>query len=302
MNKHPKKNYYSILPSQIRYEKKLNPNAKLLYSEISTLSNKKGYCFATNSYFAQLFKVTNNSISRWISNLESAGYIKSKIIYSEKNKGVIQRQIYLTNLNTGLNSLDFDENKGINSETPINNSDDTPINNSDDTPINNSDDTPINNSDDTPINKIVNNNITGVNNTGVINTSNNNSSDVKSNYFIQFWDIYDKNIGLDKCEKLWADISDADIEKIFQTVELYVQSTPVLEYRKNPETYLRNKCWNDQIIFRNQNNGVQNGKSIQTTNGTAKSNFDNLSPYNKKSALTVGMVREDFELLRREGY
>ena len=48
-------NYYAIIPSNVRYSD-LKPNAKLLYGEITALSNKHGFCFASNKYFANLYK------------------------------------------------------------------------------------------------------------------------------------------------------------------------------------------------------------------------------------------------------
>lgn len=45
--------YYAIIPANVRYNKKLSPNEKLLYGELTCLTHQDGYCFATNSYFAQ---------------------------------------------------------------------------------------------------------------------------------------------------------------------------------------------------------------------------------------------------------
>ena len=46
--------YFAIIPGNIRYDKTLCPNAKLLYGEITSLCNKKGHCWASNSYFSKL--------------------------------------------------------------------------------------------------------------------------------------------------------------------------------------------------------------------------------------------------------
>ena len=58
--------YYAIIPATVRYDDRLTPNAKLLYGEITALSNKEGYCWAGNAYFANLYGVTKTSISTWI--------------------------------------------------------------------------------------------------------------------------------------------------------------------------------------------------------------------------------------------
>lgn len=63
-------NYYAIIPASIRYNKELKFAERLLYGEITALTNKEGYCFASNRYFADLYSVTPETISRWISHLK----------------------------------------------------------------------------------------------------------------------------------------------------------------------------------------------------------------------------------------
>lgn len=63
--------YYAIIPASIRYNKDLKFPERLLYGEITALTNKEGYCFASNRYFANLYSVTIETISRWISHLKS---------------------------------------------------------------------------------------------------------------------------------------------------------------------------------------------------------------------------------------
>ena len=86
-----KPNYYAIIPANVRYST-LKPNAKLLYGEITALSNKVGYCFASNSYFAELYNVNKNTVSRWLGDLKRLGFINI-IIERDKNNQIIKRTL-----------------------------------------------------------------------------------------------------------------------------------------------------------------------------------------------------------------
>lgn len=94
-NEHIVKSYYAIIPANVRYDNDLTPNAKLLYGEITALCNEKGYCWATNSYFAELYGVSKTSISKWISQLIEKGYIMSQINYKDNSKEVDKRHLYI---------------------------------------------------------------------------------------------------------------------------------------------------------------------------------------------------------------
>jgi hypothetical protein len=87
--------YYAIIPATVRYDKNLIPNAKLLYGEITALCNEKGFCWAGNSYFADLYSVTKKSISAWIGQLSENGFIKLVYIYKDGTKEILNRHIYL---------------------------------------------------------------------------------------------------------------------------------------------------------------------------------------------------------------
>lgn len=105
------KSYYSIIPANVRYDKDLTPNAKLLYAEITSLCNEYGYCWATNDYFAKLYNVSTTSISKWISSLVQNGYITTEIEYKEGSKQILKRYIRIINdpiqekLNTSLKKV-----------------------------------------------------------------------------------------------------------------------------------------------------------------------------------------------------
>jgi len=141
------KNYYAIIPANVRYDKDLSPNAKLLYGEITALSNEQGYCWATNSYFANLYNVTNRAISRWIAQLMEKGYISSVVTYKNGTKEIDSRKLYIGN-----------------------------------TPIDKNVHTPIDKNVHTPIDKNVQDNNTNINNTNINIYSANDAQDIWNLY------------------------------------------------------------------------------------------------------------------------
>nr|DAS87522.1 MAG TPA: replisome organizer protein [Caudoviricetes sp.] len=141
--------YYGILPANVRYDKNLKPMEKIIYSELTALSNKNGYCNATNSYFAELYEVSKNTVSLWISDLEKAGYIKTKLIYEVGTKIIKERRIYIAD--------------------PITKNNDT---------YHEKEVDPITKNNDTPITKNREDNNTSINNTRLIITNNNNLENI----------------------------------------------------------------------------------------------------------------------------
>ena len=90
-----KPNYYAVIPSTVRYDQNLTANAKLLYGEITCLTDQDGNCFSGNEYFAKLYEVSTVSISKWIAQLINANYITVKYVYKEDTKQIIKRIITL---------------------------------------------------------------------------------------------------------------------------------------------------------------------------------------------------------------
>jgi hypothetical protein len=93
-------NYYGILPASVRYCKGLTPNAKILYTELTALTNKNGYCHASNNYFAELYNVSDRSISQWFKELSKFGFIEIQIV---KNNSGTFRKIFLTGMKESSN-------------------------------------------------------------------------------------------------------------------------------------------------------------------------------------------------------
>lgn len=106
-----KPSYYAIIPAFVRYDERLSSSEKLMYGELTCLTNKLGYCYATNGYFAKLYGKDVSTISRWVKNLEGCGYIS--IAYEREGVQVARRIIkmidipekILQNCNEGIEFL-----------------------------------------------------------------------------------------------------------------------------------------------------------------------------------------------------
>ena len=99
-----KPGYWAVIPASVRYDADLPPNAKLLYGEISSLTDVTGYCFASNAYFEQLYELSSRTITRLLKSLEERGYIR----IVDANGGNGQRKIY-----AGQNPLNAPPDKNV---------------------------------------------------------------------------------------------------------------------------------------------------------------------------------------------
>ena len=88
----PMPSFYSILPAFIRYDNSLTHLQKLLYAEITSLSNKNGYCHAGNAYFSDLYGNSDRTITRAIAMLMKQGYISAQ---TEKIGEKFLRKIFI---------------------------------------------------------------------------------------------------------------------------------------------------------------------------------------------------------------
>ena len=165
--------YFAIIPADVRYDKDLRPNEKLLYGEITALSDKHGYCWATNRYFAELYEVTPKCVSKWINHLIEKGYLFSKIIYEEDGKTVSQRIICVR-----------------------------PITLQEEPPIRQKEDTPIHQKEDTLSIKSSNIIIQDNNNTRVNDKEINKESQLK-NDFEELWKLYPRKRGKEAAYKAY---------------------------------------------------------------------------------------------------
>jgi len=101
-----KPTFWAVLPAAVRYDSDLPPNAKLLYAEISSLTDQRGYCYASNEYFMKLFSLSERTIQGLLKALRCGGYIR----IADGDGGSGRRKIY-----AGLNPLSTNpaENCGV---------------------------------------------------------------------------------------------------------------------------------------------------------------------------------------------
>lgn len=103
------KSYYAVLPANVRYDARLKDKAKLLYAEITGLTNEKGYCWATNNYFAELYHTSKGNVSKLLSQLKEYGYIHIELIRNKETKQVEKRIItLLSNTTIGIIKKNID--------------------------------------------------------------------------------------------------------------------------------------------------------------------------------------------------
>ena len=128
--------YTALLPPAVRYDQELRPAAKLLYAEISAMSDVTGFCWASNRYLGALLGIAKRTVTDLLSQLEERGYIMIETLRNEKNE-VTERRLFLTD--AGLMRL---PPVTKNTYPPIAKNGYTPIAENSDTPIAKNGDTP----------------------------------------------------------------------------------------------------------------------------------------------------------------
>ncbi|CAD8327872.1 phage protein [uncultured phage] len=82
-------------------------------------------------------------------------------------------------------------------------------------------------------------------------------------YFNLFWDAYDKKYGksksFEKFKKIKPELYDLIIDKATE----YKKSTPDIQFRKNPLTWLNGQHWEDEIVINKTKNNETGSKSDQ---------------------------------------
>ncbi len=220
-----KPSYYAIIPANVRYDTRLKANEKLLYGEITALTEKTGECWASNNYFANLYSVDPSAISKWIKNLNDCNYIKTDCIYKNNSKEIEKRVIkmVLTNINRGIDKFTrgvlTNEGEGYCQKDKDNNT---------------------------------SNNNTSVNNITPIIPKN----DIEK-MFDAFWEIYpNKKARANAYKSFVKVVTNKELfEEIMNKVKLYKQTTQWLkdngQFIPHPATWLNQKRWEDELEIKN---------------------------------------------------
>lgn len=95
--------FYAVLPASVRYDSRLKAQEKILYCEITALSNVNKFCHAGNGYFSDLYGVDERTIRRWLNNLAKHGYIT--IEYEKQGEGQKRRIIPSDNVAADVHEM-----------------------------------------------------------------------------------------------------------------------------------------------------------------------------------------------------
>ena len=268
--KEPEPAYYAVIPANVRYDTRLSPLAKLLYGEITCLCQKEGFCWATNAYFAKVYKKRKDWISRVINLLAKCGYISIELKYKTGTKEIEARYI-------SLRDVSYKKTITEKHDTPIVEKHDTPIvekHKENNTSINNINinnkyirakdcasvliepDTESKNNKCANVQPLIENK-----NTEPLSATKNKSlrkskpklaPKVLEEEFNTVWDLYPKKKDKTRAFKAFskARIEGVPLEKIREGVQKYVQEIENTgiehQYIKYGSTWFNNRCWEDE--------------------------------------------------------
>jgi len=69
--------------------------------------------------------------------------------------------------------------------------------------------------------------------------------------FEDFWNLYDKKVDRTKAEAKWKLLSQKEKEEAVEYIPAYKLAQPDKKFRRNPETFINNKTWQNEIITDN---------------------------------------------------
>lgn len=98
---------FLMLTYDVLTDERLTDFEKILYSAITGLCRKEGYCWASNAYIAKMLNKSESRVKDSISKLVNLGYLKREIVYKrrkdENNKIITTKEISFRKLFIILN-------------------------------------------------------------------------------------------------------------------------------------------------------------------------------------------------------
>lgn len=216
--------WYAIIPGEVLSRKDISANEKLLVGLVTSLSHKEGHCFASNQYMGDCLGVSQSAIRSYIKNLEQLN-ILSRIIKTKPSGEVEIREIRVV---TPL--LDLTPPSPTDLAYP-----------------------PLDLKPPSPTNLA---HIIRDNNKG------NNKQIIIEERFEKFWDEYGKKVGKEKTRMKWNKLKESEKDEVLLSIPRYKIARPDPVYRKDPERYLSNRVWEDELPL----STLENKQSIEPSN------------------------------------
>lgn len=234
--------WYAIIPSEILSSKELSSSAKLLVGVLVSLSNKTGYCFASNQYISEVLGVSLVYVRALIKELEDKKIIEREIS-SKVNKELGHRTIKILDLK--LLKQDSDKKKEPMGVLPEYQGGATIVSGGviPEYHHNIRDNNKENNKEKILTEKIL-----------------------KDDRFDEFWELYGKKVGKEKAKAKWSRLKDKEKEACLLAIPNYKIARPDPTYRKDPERYLSHRVWEDELPT---NQTIQQTNNQQNTNNSS---------------------------------
>lgn len=84
---------WCLIPPGILCRRDLLPSEKILIGRIISLTNERGYCYASNAYLGEQLGMTKGSAANMIGDLHQRGFLKIDLTRNE-NHHITERRIY----------------------------------------------------------------------------------------------------------------------------------------------------------------------------------------------------------------
>jgi hypothetical protein len=86
--------FWTVIPTVIFEDERVPLRAKKLYGLISSLTQKEGFCWASNNFLSERSKIPLGTVRRYLKLLKKLKYVDYEINKEEGN----QRKIWITTL------------------------------------------------------------------------------------------------------------------------------------------------------------------------------------------------------------